>query len=157
MKTSLIILALLLSVILQTSFVPFLSVWGVSPNLILVVVLILVILRSFKETWWQLVLTGLLLDFFSGLPFGLISLSLILTAYLVDWIKKSFSSAMKFWIIASLVISGSLLYNLILVASAWLFRVNLINCLKFLPLEIAYNLVIIPIIFYGTKKIFSKK
>jgi cell shape-determining protein MreD len=116
----------------------------------------------------MVILAGLFLDLFSGLPFGLISLSLVGTAYLIDWFNKNVFSGDKFWIVVALIALGSLFYNLILVGLSGLFiLVNIsqialyssifsLNYLTALFLVIAYNLVIF-IFFYGVKKIFYQK
>jgi rod shape-determining protein MreD len=168
MKSFLIILALLLAVILQTTLLPFLSFKGITPNLVLVLILFWVISKSFKEIWLMVILAGLFLDLFSGLPFGLISLSLVGTAYLIDWFNKNVFSGDKFWIVVALIALGSLFYNLILVGLSGLFiLVNIsqialysgifsLDYLTALFLVIAYNLVIF-IFFYGVKKIFYQK
>ena len=168
MKSFLIILALLLIVILQTTLVPFLSLRGVTPNLVLVLILFWVILKSFRELWWLVILAGLLLDLLSGLPFGLISLSLLITAYLIDWFNRSVFSGAKIWLVAALIALGSLFYNFILIATAKLFAlINLSQKVIYsnifswdylitLFLVVAYNLVVL-IFLYGIKKIFYQK
>jgi rod shape-determining protein MreD len=143
MKTFLIILFLLLAVVLQTTIFSALTVWGVAPNLVLVLVLLLVILKSFKETWLAVLATGLLLDLFSGLPFGLISLSLVTSAFLVGRINKSLFSTVKFWITVSLIILGTLFYNLLLFGLSKLLGVDLVFGLTHLFIETVYNLLLI--------------
>jgi rod shape-determining protein MreD len=114
MKIFLIILTLLLAVVLQISLAPFLSVFGVVPNLVLVLILFLVVLKGFGKIWWLVVLTGFFSELFSGFPFGLISLSLVSAAYLVDYFNRRIFSGVKFWIINSLIVLGSLAYGLFL-------------------------------------------
>ena len=168
MKSFFAILILLLVAILQTTLVPFLALRGVTPNLVLVLILFWVILKSFKEVWWLVILAGLLLDLLSGLPFGLISLSLLITAYLIDWFNRSVFSGAKIWLVAALIALGSLFYNFILIATAKFFiLVNLSQKVIYsnifsgdylitLFLVVAYNLMTF-IILYGIKKIFYQK
>ncbi|MBU2068534.1 rod shape-determining protein MreD, partial [Patescibacteria group bacterium] len=122
MKTTLLILGLLFAVILQATLVPFITLWGVSPNLILVLILILVILKKFEKVWWLIILSGLFLDSLAGLPFGLVSLSLISTAYLIDRFNQSIFSRIKFWVLAVLIVLGSLVYSLLLFGLAKVFQ-----------------------------------
>ncbi len=168
MKSFFAILILLLAVIFQTTLVPFLSLRGVIPNLVLVLILFLVIFKSFQETWWLIILAGLFLDLLSGLPLGLISLSLLITAYLIDRFNRSVFSGAKIWLVAALVALGSLFYNLILIGLSRLFilinlsqKVTYSNVFSWdylitLFLIIAYNLVAL-LFFYGIKKIFYQK
>jgi len=156
-KTFLIILALLLAVVLQTSLLPFLAVLEVTPNLVLVLVLLLIIFRGFGKVWVGLVSAGLFLDFFSGLPFGLISLSLVIAAALVDWFNKNFFSAIKFWIVAILIALGTLIYDFFLISLTKIFQVEVTIAIEYLALEVAYNLLVAVIFFYGIKKIFRQE
>ena len=144
MKIFLLILGLLFAVILQITFLPFISFIGVGPNLVLVVILILVITQKFEKVWWLILLTGLFLDFLVGLPLGLVSLSLISTAYLIDRFNQSVFSKVSFWVLIILVASGSLIYNLLLLNFS----------LRYLLIEIVYNLIIALIFYVGFKKIF---
>jgi len=159
MKPLFIILILILAIILQTTVVPFLAISGISPNLILLLIFILITFKDFKEIWWVVVLTGLFLELFSGLIFGLISLSLIGAVYLIDRINKNFS-ATKLWMKTVFVVSGILLYNLFLIILGRLFHLDLFFSLKYLFINIIYNLLIMIIFFslvYGAKKVFYQK
>ncbi len=154
MRTFLAILIFLLAIILQVSAIPFLIVFNTNPNLILVLVLILVILKTFQRTWWIIVLTGFFIELFSSLPFGLISLGLIGSACLIDWLNRNVFSTKNFWVMISLIILGSLVYNILLIVLAKLFQVDLILSLEHLFIELSYNLIIAIIFLYGAKKIF---
>ena len=81
---------------------------------LIILILLWVILKSFKKVWIGVLLIGLFLDFFSGLPFGLISLSLVTTAFLIDWFNKKVFSQINFWVIAVLIGLGNLIYYLLL-------------------------------------------
>ena len=95
MKHFFIILILLLAVILQATAIPFLSIRGATPNLVLILVMTFVVLSGFKKVWFNILLTGLFLDLFSGLPFGLASASLIGAAYFIDWLNNSIFLELK--------------------------------------------------------------
>ncbi len=158
MKIFLIILTFLLALILQTTTVSFLSFLDVSPNLILILILLLVILKDFKKVWWVVVLMGFFMDLFSGAPFGVISLSLILSSYLIDWLNKTIFSTIKFWMVIGLVGIGVLSYNLILILMIFsYFRGPLASLTIRIIIEIIYNSFIAVLIFYAIKKIFYQK
>jgi rod shape-determining protein MreD len=76
-------MALLLGLaVVQSSLGPFLSVAGVHPDLVLVAVLGWTILRGSEEGLLWAVLGGLILDVWSGGPFGVATLSLVLAGRL---------------------------------------------------------------------------
>ncbi len=173
MKKFLFIPILFLIAILEASLAPSFSFLGVSPNLVLVFLLILVILKRFEKVWWVIVLIGLFLDFFSGLPFGTISLSLILTSSIIDLINRSVFSGIKLWISISLVALGTLLYYLFLVILSRLLvslgsgdsisyfcdfsSQCLFSSFSQLMVGIGYNLLVVILIFHGFKKIFHQE
>lgn len=154
MKNFLVILVFILAIILQVSAAPFLIVFNTGPNLVLILILTLVILRTFKRSWFIVVLTGFLIELFSGLPFGLISLSLIGSVYLIDWLNRNVFSTTNFWAMISLIILGSLIYSILIIILAILFQIDLILNLQHLFIELLYNSIMAIIFFYGAKKIF---
>lgn len=155
-KTFLIIFTLLVGLILQTTLAPRLAIDSVAPNLLLVIILFWVVLADFRKIWWLIILAGLVWDLFSGLPFGLINLSLMITSALIDWFKRSIFSFTRWWVLASLMILGTLIYNLLFFVLSRLFESNLALDFKKLLIEAIYNLVLI-VILYGVKKILYQK
>lgn len=150
MKIFLIILTFLLALILQTT--------AINLNLVLVLVLLLVILKDFKKIWWAVILIGFFMDLFSGIPFGTISLSLVLSSYLIDWFNKTIFSATKFWVIIGLVSIGIFLYNLILILITFsYFREFSDGLVMKMIIEVIYNSFFAIFIFYAIKKIFYQK
>ena len=141
MKNILIILGFLLITILQITVVPFFNFNGVVPNLILVLILCLIIFKGFEDQWPWVLLSGVLLDLFSGLPFGLISLSLLSTVYLIDLLNLNFFAITKLWIAEILVILGTIVYDLIIVFLSRLFSFALTLNWRYLLGEIIYNLI----------------
>lgn len=132
MRHFFIILILLLAVILQITIVPFLSVQGATPNLILVCALILTLLGGFKTVWFYIFLGGISLDIFSGLPFGLISVSLIGASYFIDWLSNNVFSGLKFGIRISLIASGVLAFNFFLNVLIGFFHLETMFSFKYL-------------------------
>lgn len=157
MKNILIILGFLLITILQITVVPFFNFNGVVPNLILVLILCLIIFKGFEDQWPWVLLSGVLLDLFSGLPFGLISLSLLSTVYLIDLLNLNFFAITKLWIAEILVILGTIVYDLIIVFLSRLFSFALTLNWRYLLGEIIYNLIIMGLFYYGFKKVFHKE
>ena len=98
------------------------------------------------------------MDLFSGIPFGAISLSLVLSSYLIDWFNQTIFSATKFWMIIGLVSIGVFLYNLILVLIIFSYSREFFDGLIVkMIIEIIYNSFFAILIFYAIKKIFYQK
>lgn len=155
MKTFLALLIFLLAVILESTVLSSGPLLESAPNLILVLALLLVFFKTFRKSWPIILSASVLLDAFAGPPFGLISVSLIATAYLIDWFNRSVFSGNKHWLAASLVILGTLVYSLFLVALGGFFDIDLTAGLKELPVKLIYNFLLSAILFYGAKKVFS--
>lgn len=156
MRHFFIIFSLLLAVVLQATTVPFLSIRGVMPNLALVLVMIFVVLGGFKKVWPHILLAGLFLDLFSGLPFGLASASLISAAYFIDWLNNSIFLELKLAVKAGLIVLGVFVFNLILSVLIIIFRLEPIFSISSLFLGVLYDVLITLLIFNGIKKIFYK-
>jgi rod shape-determining protein MreD len=160
MKTLIDVLILLFLLILESALSPLLNISGIMPNLVLLFALSLVVLESYQEKWKIILLAGLLVDLLTSLPFGFVSLSLVLSSYLVDWFKQKIFSAIKFWIIIILISLGILFYNLFLIILAKLFQIELRWDFAYFAGLLIYNLVTAIIIYYGIKsikKIFCQK
>ncbi len=153
-------LIFLSAVVLEASFLPFL---GVSPDVVLILALLLVVFKGFDRMWPAVVLAGIFLDFFSGFAFGLISFSFLLAVYLTELINQHFFSLVKLWIIMILAALGTFLYKLLLILFAEIFRLDLSisigNFFIGLLAQIGYNLaltLILLLFFYGFKKVFRR-
>lgn len=154
MKIFFIIFILILSVILQTTLFSFLDIYGVIPNLVLILSLFLTVWKRFEKVWWIILLIGLLTDLLIGLPFGLASLSLISTCWIINSFNRSIFSGIKFWIMNVLIIMGTFIYFLLLFSLSKFFQFDLIFNFKYLLIEIVYNLLISSVLYAGIKKIF---
>lgn len=119
-RLCLIILLLLLELSLLTFLLPRYLV----PNLLLVSLVIwLIILSNFKTVLILAFIAGLILDFFSGLAFGVSALSFLITIFLLQIIKTRFFTKPTFWQKVFLILAASIFY--------WLFtRIEI----QFLPL-----------------------
>lgn len=69
---------------LQTTVMPHFSIWGVMPDLMLLVVISWSLLRGSKEGLIWALGGGLMLDLLSGGPFGTASLALVLSSLAVS-------------------------------------------------------------------------
>lgn len=147
---------LLSVVIMQITIVPFLGIGQIVPNVVLVLSLFWVVFKKFENTWRWIVVIGLLFDLFSGLPFGVIIISLLLAVYLIDLLNINFFAVKKIWIIILLTLLGTIIYNISVFLLARFFRVEIVFNFRYLLSEIIYNSVIAIILYYVFKKIFYK-
>lgn len=170
MKTFLIILTFILSILIHISGVFFLSFYEANLNFVLIFSFILVVHKEFKKTWWAFLAIGFLLDLFSGLPFGVISFSLICSCFLVDWLNRTIFSDPKFWIVVILALIGIFSYHFTLLVLSKIFLITKIESMAFvysdysfwklalkMIMTLIYNAVFVSIIFYAVKKIFYQK
>lgn len=154
-----IILFFLLVGFFQINFPPFLRLFGAAPNLVLVFVLIWFLTRKESKPSLSfnfligLSAVGLFLDLFSGLFFGLITLGLLGTVYLIDWLKKKIFSQINFWTFSILSLSSVLFYNLIILFSYKFFQPSFITNWKYylvyqIPLEVIYNTILVLLLLF---------
>jgi rod shape-determining protein MreD len=67
----------------QSTLSPYMTISGLHPDLVLILVIGWTILRSLEEGLTWALIGGLILDFISGAPFGVFSLALVLVAAIV--------------------------------------------------------------------------
>jgi cell shape-determining protein MreD len=113
----------------------------------LVLIIFWIIIDDFERIWPAIILTGIILDFLSALPFGIISLSLITASYFIDWLKKNVFSQINYPLACLLIVFGVLFYDFFLAGLGWLFRLNLSFNLIYLPIELAFNLLTATILY----------
>lgn len=87
-------IALLIGVaVLQSTLAPFVTFYAVHINLVLVLVLAWSLLRDASEVVMWALLGGMILDMYSSTPFGIFTISLILTALLANfWQTRQISN-----------------------------------------------------------------
>jgi rod shape-determining protein MreD len=82
MNAYLTIAGLIVLAILQSTVMPRITVLGVHPDLVLLVVTSWSLLRGAQEGMLWALVGGIAVDLFSGAPFGVITLSLLVTSFL---------------------------------------------------------------------------
>jgi rod shape-determining protein MreD len=75
------ILLLISVALIQSTVMPHLTLWGVKPDLMLLVVISWSLLRGAREGIVWGVIGGFCLDLFSGAPFGLSALALLIVSF----------------------------------------------------------------------------
>jgi len=89
MKTIFIILILFFVAVLQTTFVPKLAVYGIFPSLMLVVIIFKSLFKEYKEIFIWPLAGGVILDFFSQLPFGVFTLVFLIISLMVSFLSRN--------------------------------------------------------------------
>jgi rod shape-determining protein MreD len=101
---------LILAALVQATLSPYLKVSGVHPDLVLLLVISWTVLRGLEEGATWALIGGLSLDFLSGAPFGVFSLSLLGVAFLASLFHgRTFGSTVVLPLI--LVFPLSLFFN----------------------------------------------
>lgn len=115
MNLSLALVSLVLATALDTTIAPHLSLIGIRPDLVLLIVVATSIVRGGEEGIVWGILGGFLLDLYSGVPFGLSIVALAITAYLTKVGEDNlFSHVLVLPLAAAFV--GTVVYDLILMA-----------------------------------------
>ena len=105
--------ALVVLVVLQTSFVPLLDIGVARPQLVLCWVICWAVVRGRGEAISWAVFGGLLLDLVSQLPLGSHLLALLVVTFLAD-LGHNFLQGSTFLFAATATIIGTLLYGALL-------------------------------------------
>lgn len=149
---------LVLAVILQTTVFSYLEIYGVVPNLILVVVILVSLSVDWQTALPLALLGGLSLDLFSANQFGFFALILIIISFFFSFLKSYLFAQANILVSFVAVLIGTSLYYLLAVLLADFFSLlnfpvssslSRENILIWLPLEFAYNLVGTAFVFFG--------
>ena len=156
MKIVWIIIFILILLFLQVGIFPHLSIAGIFPNLILLVILSLSIIQGWKKTLPWIIAGGLFLDFYSlNNVLGVSVISLFIVGYLTYFLSQNvFKKTSAFSLILNFIIA-IFVYQILLIVLFTIFSITFdFRFLSFI-VGIVYNLVLALPIFYGLKKIQS--
>lgn len=137
MKSLSYILIIFLLILLELFLAPHLRIADLGPNFILVAILVWFTLSNVKEAMKWLIPSGLILDFFSPLPFGVISLSLLITLFLIFLVSARLFGEKNLNAIILITIIGTLVYQLSLLLLVMLFSFVKLSSLK---IDFTYHL-----------------
>lgn len=102
---------IIIFLILEVSLLSFLLPRYLVPNLVLICLVVwLVLLVDFKTLLVLMFLSGVVLDFFSGLAIGTSALSFLIIILLLQIIKTRFFTKPTFWQIIVLILLASVFY-----------------------------------------------
>lgn len=136
--------------IIQASFMPFLKIFHVVPELALVVVIIWSILAGFKKSIFWALGFGIILDIFSGVNFGFFSISFLLVAFLTDFFVTTIFDKQDIFSVGTLVFVLTIITNIALVlvnriSIASFYKPLLIDLLVVIILNIILALLLFPL------------
>lgn len=154
MKYFFVIIFILILLFLQIGVFPHLKIAGSFPNLILLSILSLSILRGWKKSWGWIIAGGLFLDFYSlHNILGISVISLFIVSSLAYFLSQNVFKKANIQSLLLTFLISIFIYNLFLII---LFKIFVITFdFKFLGfiVGILYNLIFALPIFYGLKKI----
>jgi len=152
MKFLLSIIIIFLLVILQSSLYPYLKICNAFPNLILILVLILSILKGYKKSLVWVLFGGFLLDVYSfNNPLGTSILSLLLISYLAYFFSQNIFKKTSIFSVILIGIGGTLIYKLFIIFVLLIVGISFQLSYSQLIFQIIYNLVVLIPLFYLMK------
>jgi len=160
MKIFLSIIIIFFLIIVQSSLYPYLEIYNTFPNLILILVLIISILRGKKKALIWIIFGGFLLDIFSlNNPIGTSIIALFLVSCLICFFSQNILKKANIFSVILFGISGTLIYRLFLMLVLLIAGLNFqpalsIDGFNFVQLffQIIYNTVILIPLFYLFKR-----
>ncbi len=115
-----ITIILVLAAIFQFGFLSVLLPQGISVNIILLLTVLLLLEGGQEDKWWLVIAGGVLLDLFSPLPFGIMTVLLSLVAALVYFVHIRFFTNQSVYTITFLGLIASLLFRSLLLVVGYL-------------------------------------
>ena len=100
--------------IFQTTFLANFNIWFRNINLILVALVFLIGALDISQAIIYVILAGLFLDIYSGLPFGIFMLSLFMTLIILEILMINLLTNRSYYSLISLGIIGVVVYNSLL-------------------------------------------
>jgi len=154
MKFILSLLIIFLLIIVQASLYPYLKLYGAFPNLILILVLILSILRGHKRTLIWIIFGGFLLDIYSfDNPIGTSILGLFLISYLAYFFSQNIFKKTSIFSIILIGSAGTLVYRIFLILVLLIVGTDFQFSFAQMGLQVIYDLVIFIPLFYLIKQL----
>ena len=86
-------------------------------NLIIVILVVLINLMEFKHVLWFVIISGLVMDIFSGLPFGVFLTVELLVAIALETLFLNFFTNRSFYSLLIMGIMGIIFYNILFIAT----------------------------------------
>ena len=153
MKFILSIVIIFILIILQWSLFPYLAVYGAFPNLILIMVVILSILRGYKKNLIWVMFGGLFLDIFSfNNLLGVSIAGLFLISYLIYFLSQTTFRKTSVFPVILFGIGATLVYKFFLILVFLITKTSFELSFSQTLSQIIYNTVLLIPLFYLIKK-----
>jgi len=153
MKFILSLIIIFILVILQSCLYPYLEIKDAFPNLILIIVLILSILRPYKKNLVWIIAGGFFLDIFSfNNPIGISILGLLLIGYLANFLSHTIFKKPSIFSAILIGIGGILIYRFILILTLLITGTSFQLSFSRIIFQFIYNLIILAPLFYLVKR-----
>ncbi len=153
MKFIISTIIIFLLIIIQFSLAPYLEIYSAFPNLILIQVIILSVLKEWKKNWLWIVWGGFLLDVFSfNNPIGASIFGLVVVSYLISLLVYGLFKKTSIFSIIIVAIFGTLLYKFLIYLILLIGNVSFQFGLKQLFFQVLYNVIILIPSFYLIKR-----
>ena len=162
MQIFLVFLFSILAAALQLTLMPRLAILGVGPNLMLGWVLACAIWRSEQKKEWFIFLPVFVFDLLAGRPFGVMTLSLWLAFFGLEWLASILFKQNDFPAVISLVFVGTVFFevcrfSLVNLLAIWRLsepiRLSAFYFYAVLPLTFLYNAALVLFFIWGFNKI----
>jgi rod shape-determining protein MreD len=154
MKFILSLVIIFVLIILQSSLYPHLAIYGAFPNLILIVLVILNILRSYKKNLIWVMFGGLFLDIFSFNNFlGISIVGLFLISYLIHFLSQTTFRKTSIFPVILFGIGATLIYKFFLILVFLITKTSFELSFSQVFSQIIYNTLLLIPLFYLIKKL----
>lgn len=158
MTLYLVVPALFLAVVLQASAVPHLRVWGVFPDLPLVIVVSWSMLRGSRSGLVWGLIAGLFVDLLSGTPAGAATVALGAVGFLAGMVRRT---ALRVQVLLPVlaVVAATLLYDLALLLGMQLFGRTVLwleTLGRIILPSAALNLLLLPALYFPLRALYRR-
>ena len=158
MKIFLIIIFILILLFLQIGIMPHINIAGAWPNLILVSILSLTVIRGWKKTLPWVIVGGLFLDFYSlHNVLGISVIALLIASYLSYFLSQNIFKGTTFASLVSIFLISIFVYNLLLIIFFKIFNISFDFGFPSFVIGILYNLIFALAIFYLSCTIIKRR
>ncbi len=156
MKTIISFITIFLLIIIQSSIFGYLEIYNSFPNLILILVLVLSVLRDWKKNWIWIVFGGFMLDVFSfNNLIGISIFGLFLVSYLANFFSHNIFKKTSIFSIILIGIGGTLIYRIVLVLIFLIAGIGFELSLMQTIFQLIYNVIVLVPMFYLIKKLWK--
>jgi cell shape-determining protein MreD len=153
------VLAVILFSLVQASFLAALPRPFDYFNLVLSLLIFLTIIINFRQALWFAIIAGFILDSFSLSSFGALTVTMLITAVILNALFKNFFTNRSFYSLLILGLMGNVIYDLLLLIFNFVFFIfgiqnNLenflgINNISGLGWQIIFNFCFLAIMFWS--------